>query len=129
MKRTPLQRKTQLKAKPSPLKQSTLKRSPRKKRAKLSDSTITRMLARTKGQCAKCGGKGDHPHHVLPVEHFPQFTDSHENLVWLCEQDHWDHHYKPGGRLRWLVLPPEVRGFVLSMAYADGQVYLSLIHI
>lgn len=97
----PLRRRTRLRQ-TAPLKPGT-----RKQRAPIPAGVAAEVIRRDEGACVVCGrSRSLQPHHVLPVEHWPEFTTHPANIVLICWPDH-DNHERAHRRIRWDELPPE----------------------
>lgn len=71
------------------------------------------------------GGRGDirklvHLHHILPVEKFPDYVVTEENLVGVCPPCH-DDHERVNRRIPLEAIPPESVLFVMQLG--DPMLY------
>lgn len=49
------------------------------------------VRARSRGLCVCCGRPGRDPHHLLPVNRFPEFRLEPDLIVWVCRRCHDGH--------------------------------------
>ena len=54
-------------------------------------------IHKSDGVCAACGEIGNHAHHLLPIEHYPDLRANKQNGMSLCEKHHWSFHRGNGG--------------------------------
>lgn len=98
----------------------------RKRRKPIPREVRARVYARTWGYCAVCAHEAGlsigrlggarkaeeagvrriaHPHHVLPVQQFPELELVGENMMGVCAEHHHAHHNSPNGRIPYEALP------------------------
>lgn len=141
MKRSALKRKTPLARGTATLKRTVLRPRPenRKRKATIPAAVRAAVKARSGGRCVMCawldsrplailrrGGRIAHLHHVLDEHQWPEYAQEERNLVGLCFDCHWAHHF-PGvnaRRVAWEALPPEVVAWVCSRGGRE-QAYIS----
>lgn len=102
-----------------------LRRTARKRRAKIPTAVRARVKARSRGKCIACDTYPPAPidqlHHVLPVRDFPELEWTEDNLVGVCVGCH-DEHERAHRRIPWRRLPPCARELVDKVGVA-AQVY------
>lgn len=115
MKRSPL--------KPDPAKvriwmlrsRKPLSRGKQKRRSQLPLETALAVSVRSRGRCVVCGSRRRlQKHHVLPVQHWPQYELEELNLVIVDAGCH-DEHERAHRRIRWDELPQETRTWIRTL--------------
>jgi 5-methylcytosine-specific restriction endonuclease McrA len=102
----PLRRTTPLRQTVKLARSTPLRAGRPKQRAPIPPEVAAAVIHRDKG-CIVCGtGRSLQPHHVLPVERWPELTTHPHNIVLICWADH-DNHTRAHRRIKLEELPPE----------------------
>lgn len=110
----PLKRSAPLARGDVQLQRTPLKPGRRKWRKTLTDATKREVMQRSRGRCIVCGSKRMlQRHHVLPVQRWPEYETTVENMVIVCAGCH-DEHERARRRIPLAALPQSVRTWVVT---------------
>ena len=75
------------------MKRTPIKRTPPRWRMPIPEEALEAAVERAGGPwCIVCDKLAEDPHHVLPVQGWPQHCQESLNLVPICRKCHANHH-------------------------------------